>query len=44
MVERKLLRAFWQFARTMALAGQGKLNEAAAEQKQFELLRTTLPA
>jgi tetratricopeptide (TPR) repeat protein len=43
-VERKLLRAFWQFARTMALAGQGKLNEAAAEQKQFELLRTTMPA
>lgn len=43
-VERKLLRAFWRFARTMALAGQGKLNEAAAEQKQFELLRTTMPA
>ena len=43
-VERKLLRAFWQFARTMALVGQGKLNEAAAEQKQFELLRTTMPA
>ena len=43
-VERKLLRAFLQFARTMALVGQGKLNEAAAEQKQFELLRTTMPA
>jgi tetratricopeptide (TPR) repeat protein len=42
--ERKLLRAFWQFARAMALAGQDKLNEAAAEQKQFELLRTTIPA
>jgi tetratricopeptide (TPR) repeat protein len=43
-VERKLSRAFWQFARTMALAGQGKVNEAAAEQKQFELLRAALPA
>jgi tetratricopeptide (TPR) repeat protein len=42
--ERKLLRAFWQFARAMALAGQGQLNEAAAQQTQFESLRTTMPA
>ena len=42
--ERKLLRAFWQFARAMALAGQGQLNEAAAEQKQFEALRQAMPA
>jgi tetratricopeptide (TPR) repeat protein len=43
-VERKLHRAFWQYARAMALAGQGKLNEAAAEQKQFESLRKVIPA
>jgi tetratricopeptide (TPR) repeat protein len=42
--ERKLLRAFWQFARAMALAGQGKTNEAAAEQTQLEALRTAMPA
>ena len=27
-VERKLLRAFWQYARAMALAGQGKLTDS----------------
>jgi tetratricopeptide (TPR) repeat protein len=42
--ERKLLRAFWQFARAMALAGQGRLNEAAAEQAQLEAQRTAMPA
>jgi tetratricopeptide (TPR) repeat protein len=42
--ERKLLGAFWQFARAMALAGQGKLQDAVAEQKQFEALRTAIPA
>ena len=42
--ERKLLRAFWQYARAMALAGQGRLNEAAVEQVQFESLRTAVPA
>jgi tetratricopeptide (TPR) repeat protein len=41
--ERQLLRAFWQYARAMALAGQGKLHEAAAEQKQFESLRQAIP-
>ncbi|MGH7844065.1 MAG: tetratricopeptide repeat protein [Candidatus Binatia bacterium] len=42
--ERKLHRAFWQYARAMALAGQGKLNEATAERKQFESLRKAIPA
>lgn len=41
--DRKLLRAFWQYARAMALAGKGKLNNAAAEQKQFESLRQAMP-
>jgi hypothetical protein len=41
--ERQLLRAFWQFARGMALAGQGKLPDAVVERKQFEALRTTIP-
>ena len=43
-VERKLHHAFWQYARAMALAGQGKLPEAAAEQQQFESLRQAIPA
>jgi hypothetical protein len=42
--ERKLHRTFWQYARAMALAGQGKLPEAAAEQQQFESLRQAIPA
>jgi tetratricopeptide (TPR) repeat protein len=42
--ERKLHRAFWQYARAMALASQGKLNDAAAEQKQFESLRKAIPS
>ncbi len=42
--ERKLHHAFWQYARAMALAGQGKLNEAAAERKQFESLRKAIPS
>ena len=41
--ERQLLRAFWQFARARALAGQGKLPDAVAAQKQFAALRTTIP-
>ncbi len=41
--ERKLLRAFWQYARAMALAGQGQLHGAAAEQQQFEALRKDRP-
>jgi tetratricopeptide (TPR) repeat protein len=43
-VERKLLRAFWQFTRAMALIGQGKPADAVVEQKQFEALRMALPA
>jgi tetratricopeptide (TPR) repeat protein len=42
--ERKLLGAFWQYARAMALAGQGKVSEATAERKQFESLRKSIPA
>jgi tetratricopeptide (TPR) repeat protein len=42
--ERKMLHAFWRFSRAMALAGQGKLDEAAAERAQFESLRPTVPA
>ena len=42
--ERQLLRTFWQYARAMALAGQGKLPEAAAERQQFESLRQAIPA
>jgi tetratricopeptide (TPR) repeat protein len=42
--ERQLHRTFWQYARAMALAGQGKPHEAAAEQKQFESLRQAIPA
>jgi tetratricopeptide (TPR) repeat protein len=42
--ERKLHRAFWQYARAMAFAGQNKLNEAVQEQKQFESLRKAMPA
>ncbi|MGH8610061.1 MAG: tetratricopeptide repeat protein [Gammaproteobacteria bacterium] len=40
--ERKLHRAFWQYARAMALAGQSRLNEAAAKRKQFESLRKAI--
>jgi tetratricopeptide (TPR) repeat protein len=42
--EQQLQRAFWHYARAMALAGQGKLPAAAAEQQQFEVLRQAIPA
>jgi tetratricopeptide (TPR) repeat protein len=42
--ERKVLGAFREYARAMALAGQGKTREAAAAQKQFEKTRKALPA
>jgi tetratricopeptide (TPR) repeat protein len=42
--ERQLHRAFWQYARSMALAGQGKLHEAVAERQKFESLRQAIPA
>jgi tetratricopeptide (TPR) repeat protein len=42
--ERKLSAAFRQYARAMALAGQGKLADAAAARREFETLRQSLPA
>lgn len=42
--QRKLHQSFRHYARAMALAGQGKLAEAAAERKQFESLRKAVPA
>lgn len=42
--ERKLHRVFWHYARAMALAGQGTLDEAAAERTRFESLRKAIPA
>jgi hypothetical protein len=39
-----LHHTFWLYARAMALAGQGKLPEAAAAQQQFEALRQAIPA
>jgi tetratricopeptide (TPR) repeat protein len=42
--ERKVLGAFREYARAMALAGQGKAREAAAAQKQFEKTRKAVPA
>ena len=42
--ERKLTSAFRQYARATALAGKGRLKEAAAAQKQFEALRKVLPS
>jgi len=42
--ERQLHRAFWHYARAMALAGQGKVEDAQAEHKQFESRRQDIPA
>jgi Flp pilus assembly protein TadD len=43
--ERQLLaHAFWRYARAMAFAGQGKLPDAASEQRRFERERAALPA
>jgi hypothetical protein len=39
-----LSHAFWRYARAMALAGQGKARDAAAEQRRFERERAALPA
>jgi tetratricopeptide (TPR) repeat protein len=35
--------AFWRYARAMALAGQGKARDAAAEQRRFERERAAVP-
>ena len=38
-----LSHAFWRYARAMALAGQGKARDAAAEQRRFERERAAVP-
>jgi tetratricopeptide (TPR) repeat protein len=40
--ERAFTHTFWRYARAMALAGQGKTRDAAAEQKRFERERAAL--
>jgi tetratricopeptide (TPR) repeat protein len=40
---RTLSHAFWRYARAMALAGQGKARDAAAEQRRFERERAAVP-
>jgi tetratricopeptide (TPR) repeat protein len=42
--ERKLLSAFWLYARAMALTGKGDLQQAAAARRQLELQRSALGA
>jgi tetratricopeptide (TPR) repeat protein len=41
--DRLFSHAFWRYARAMALAAQGKLREAAAEQRRFERERAAVP-
>ena len=40
--KRALSHAFWRYARAMALAGQGRARDAAAEQRRFERERAAL--
>ena len=40
---RAMSHAFWRYARAMALAGQGKARDAAAEQRRFERERQAVP-
>jgi len=40
---RALSTAFWRYARAMALAGQGKLRDAQAEQRRFEKETRAVP-
>lgn len=42
--ERAFSHAFWRYARAMALAAQGEVRDAAAEQRRFERERAALPA
>ena len=42
--ERKLLGAFWQYARGMAFAGKGDLQQAAAARNELESQRSALAA
>jgi tetratricopeptide (TPR) repeat protein len=41
---RLLSHAFWRYARAMALAGQGRVRDAGAEQRRFERERAAVPA
>jgi len=41
--DRLVTHAFWRYARAMAYAGQGKVREAAAEQRRFERERNAVP-
>jgi tetratricopeptide (TPR) repeat protein len=41
---RPMSHAFWRYARATALASQGKLREATAEQRRFERERQAVPA
>jgi len=41
--ERLFSHAFWRYARAMALAGQGKTRDAAAERRRFERERAAVP-
>ena len=43
IAERKLFRAFWQYAQAMALAGKGRMTEASAARERFETLRKAIP-
>jgi tetratricopeptide (TPR) repeat protein len=40
---RPFSHAFWRYARAMALAAQGKVRDAAAEQRRFERERAAVP-
>jgi tetratricopeptide (TPR) repeat protein len=42
--ERKLARAFWQYAKAMALARKGDMKAAGAARTEFETLRKAVPA
>lgn len=41
---RALSRAFWRYARAMALAGKGRARDAQAEQRRFERERQAVPS
>ena len=42
--ERPFSHAFWRYGRAMALAAQGEVRDAAAEQRRFERERAAVPA
>ena len=41
--DRAFSHAFWRYARAMALAAQGRVRDAAAEQRRFERERAAVP-